>query len=226
MVRTLLRGAGRLAIMAALVSLCAAICHGFWRLPLSVHGDHRLFAATLGLAAGLLLFFWWQPPNLFYVFGHELTHWLAAKLCGRRTGRLRVGSKGGYVQVERPNLFIVLAPYCVPLYTLLWAGLAVVVHAWFRSPWYGHAFFGGLGFTYAYHLVLTVVAIGAGQSDLRVHGRAFSLLVIVAANLALLYFTLAAFSNQLTRGIICLLDAWHGQWHLLARLAHALSTRI
>jgi len=226
MVRTFLRGLGKLLLMAALLSLCAALVHAYWRLPLNVHGDHRLFAATAGLAGGLLLFFWWQPPTLFYVFGHELTHFLAAKLCGRRTGRLRVGRQGGYVHVENPNLFIVLAPYCVPLYTLLWAGLAVLVHAWFRSPWYGHVFFGGLGFTYAYHLVLTVLAISAGQQDLRLHGRFFSLLVILAANLILLYFTLAAFSNQLTCGIVYLFEAWAAQWRAVTALARAFSTRI
>ena len=49
-----------------------------------------------------------------YVFGHELTHWLTARLFRRRTGAFHVGGDRGYVMVERPNVWITLAPYFVP----------------------------------------------------------------------------------------------------------------
>ena len=48
--------------------------------------------------------------NSLYVFGHELTHWVMAKIFLRKTGRFQSGKNAGAVEVENPNVWIILAP--------------------------------------------------------------------------------------------------------------------
>ena len=55
--------------------------------------------------AGLITFKFICKFNPIYVFGHEFAHWLAAKICRRRTGKLSIGLKSGSVEVEKPNTF-------------------------------------------------------------------------------------------------------------------------
>jgi hypothetical protein len=54
-----------------------------------------------------------------YVFAHEITHALAAWSVGAKVHSIEVGRDSGHVDVSHMNAFVALAPYCIPLYTLL-----------------------------------------------------------------------------------------------------------
>ncbi len=119
-----------------------------------------------------------------YVFGHELTHALAAWAVGAQVHGFHVGEDGGHVDLSRSNAFIALAPYCVPIYTLLViAGYRVLV--WLR-PGAGSPglFLGLLGLTLAFHVLLTFESlVDQRQPDLTAAGGVvFSLALIALSN--------------------------------------------
>jgi len=58
-------------------------------------------------------------PNVVYIFGHELTHALAMFISAGKVKSFTVGKKGGEVKATKSNLFISLAPYFFPTYTLI-----------------------------------------------------------------------------------------------------------
>ncbi len=137
-------------------------------------------------AAGLVLFSF-LPLKPIYILGHELTHWLTAKLFRRRTGAFHWGLQSGSIAVDAPNGAIILAPYCIPFYFLLALGILAFCTL-LRPAWAADSRFlmGAavlLGLCYAYHLALTARALWHGQSDLRHCGVPLSLLFILGFNL-------------------------------------------
>jgi len=156
-------------------------------LPLYVDARTMLWPALAGFVIATLFLLSGIRLLRLYVVGHELTHWLAAKLFRRRTGSFRADARSGSVEVEDPNALIVLAPYFVPVYTLAWVGVYGLVRMWVDPvPEGGLALFcSGIGATYAFHLILTALALQRGQEDLRVCGPVFSVGVILLGNLVL-----------------------------------------
>lgn len=177
-------------------------------LPGPLRGRPAAAAAAVGFGLSALLFGIGFRLVPLYVLGHELTHWFAAKCFLRRTGPLRVNGGSGSVAIERPNVWIVLAPYFVPLYTLLWIGLYGVYQFWLGAPGPGAQtiFYAGLGLTYAFHLLFTIHALRRAQSDLRAYGRFFSLAMIAFCNVALVLVAALIAGGQ-----------WSGGRHLLGR---------
>ena len=53
-----------------------------------------------------------------HVLGHELTHAMAAWATGGSVYAIKVGEKEGHVDLSHSNVFVALAPYCVPFYAL------------------------------------------------------------------------------------------------------------
>ncbi len=161
-------------------------------LPLYVDSRTMLWPALAGFTVAVLFLLSGIRLLRLYVVGHEVTHWLAAKLFRRRTENLCVNACSGSVEVEDPNALIVLAPYFIPAYTLAWVGAYGIVRMWIDPlPDWGMALFcGGIGATYAFHLVLTVLALQRGQEDLRVCGPVFSVGVILLGNLLLVFLAM------------------------------------
>lgn len=133
-----------------------------------------------------------------YVFGHEMTHFLAAKAMRHRTGKVVLSWRHGYVEVPNPNAAIVLAPYVIPFYFVISAGLlALAAGLWpdgGAPEWYAMGSAAWLGVCTAFHLVLTAIAVIRTQSDLAFCGRALSLSIILCGNLA--FFRIAAWVAQ------------------------------
>lgn len=122
-----------------------------------------------------------------YVFGHELTHALAAWSVGGKVHSFHVGEDGGHVDVSESNAFVALAPYCVPIFTLVVvAGWRVVL--WRRPDAPDSAFLVLMGLTLSFHLLKTFECLwDRRQPDLHAAGGAvFSLAWIGLANGALL----------------------------------------
>jgi len=154
-----------------------------------------------------------------YIFGHELTHWLAAKAFRRQTSSIRVGLQGGSVSVERPNLFIVLCPYFVPFYSLVWIGLYGAYLALVAGPPRdaSFAFQVGLGASYGFHVAFTAWALRSGQKDLLIFGTWFSLSVILFGNTLLLFLATLVATREWGVGMELFGGHLRSQWALLAR---------
>jgi hypothetical protein len=154
---------------------------------------------SCGAAAYALLHLFLHKPITTYVFGHEMTHALWALLTGHKVGRIRVGSDSGHVETEGTNFVVRLAPYFFPLYTLLFVGGWLLAElCWPELRAHRGWLFAGAGFTYAFHALLTVHSLRAGQSDLAAEGVCFSLALIAAVNLQIVVALLAAASKAVT----------------------------
>lgn len=160
-------------------------------------------AAVLWLAAGALAYALLhalsRKPTAAYVLGHELTHALWALLTGHRVERIRVGRQSGQVQTRGSNFLVRLAPYFFPFWPLVFLGCwALAALAWPPLAGFQPAFHAGLGFVCAFHALMTLESLRAGQDDLRREGRLFSLALIAAVNLQLAALLAAAVSPALT----------------------------
>lgn len=153
---------------------------------------------ALGIALWLVAFFGLPRPLWLYVFGHELTHALVTWVMGGSVSRFRISRDGGYVVTDRVNTWIALAPYFIPLYSVL----AVVLYGWlglFFDVWpYRTVLYAVLGATWAFHFTFTCAMIPKGQPDLAYGGTFFSLTVIYLMNLAVLIALLILASPQVT----------------------------
>lgn len=196
-----------------LVPLLASTVSAFWR-SLSFVALHHAFwksaefwffhVGMLGWAI-CLTGLRGRCLHLAYVFGHEWTHALAALCCGGRLLRKPViSASGGHVITDRSNLFITLAPYVLPFYSVLVLGafgLAGLIHPLPEELlWLLYAL---LGYSWAFHLTYTLRMMRIRQPDFQKGGRFFSVIAIVLANLWLLCLLLVVASPNLDLPSFC-----------------------
>ena len=169
----------------------AAIRHGFW-------ASEEFWFFALGSILWIITFFGLPRPLLMYVFGHELSHAIWVWLTGGRVFRFRVSRDGGYVVTDTNNVWVALAPYFFPIYSvlvlLIYAGLSVFIDVEPYRRW----FFGAIGFTWTFHLTFTICMLWNGQTDLVEHGTFFSMMLIYLINFAILSLMLIMASRDVT----------------------------
>lgn len=170
--------------------------------------SRNVLACLITFAASLVIFSFFKFTSL-YVFGHELTHLITAKLFLKDTGKMKLSAKKGYVEVIEPNVWIALAPYIIPFYAVAAMGVYGFSQIFcFPSPWWATlAFACTAGIAYSYHCVLTTFALRRAQSDLDTYGRYFSLSIIICGNLFFILLSLLMVTRQ-----------WGEAWHFFCRL--------
>ena len=143
---------------------------------------------SMGVVMWVIVFFGASRPLLIYVFGHELTHALWVWLMGGRVSEFSVSRDGGHIVTNKHNVWIALAPYFFPLYSML----VIVIYGiagmfWDLTPdVYHRLLYALIGATWAFHTTFTLWMIPKGQTDLTYHGTFFSLTVIYLMNLLVL----------------------------------------
>jgi len=167
--------------------------HGFW-------ATEEFWFFTLGAVLWVITFFGLPRPVVVYVFGHELTHAIWVWFMGGRVTQFKVGREGGHIMTDKQNVWISLAPYFYPIYSVLVVVLYGIA-ALFRdvSP-YTCWLFAALGITWAFHVSFTLWMIPKGQTDLSYHGTFFSLVVIYLMNIILLTALVLVASPRTTFG--------------------------
>ena len=152
--------------------------------------EHLRAAISFFLGAAIYAAIHYRYYNFsrMYVFMHEMTHALAALLCGVRIKDVSVGKESGYVKMARTNTFIVLAPYFVPGYVVLVALVYAGVDLFMDMTPYRHFFLFALGFFMAFHFIQTFHTLWkADQPDLQLAGgKFFSCVTIILANMLVL----------------------------------------
>ena len=124
-------------------------------------------------------------PTRAYVFGHEMTHAVAAWASGGKVKAIQVGAKSGSVKTDKINIFTALAPYLIPGYAVFWALLFGAAGLfWDISRWMP-VFFFGLGAALAFHLVFTVNVLKQKQPDLEIVGPVLGLSLIFIVNVTI-----------------------------------------
>jgi len=139
-----------------------------------------------GAGGWLIIFFCVPRPVRLYILGHELSHLVIAWACGIRGGRLEVRKDGGSVEVERSTVWVAMAPYLFPLYSLI-----VILGFTLFSRWIPESHFNTtlpllVGVSWSFHLTFTGIALSQPQSDLRPYGTLGSLCFILFFNVLLL----------------------------------------
>lgn len=123
-----------------------------------------------------------------YVIAHEFSHAFAALLCGYKVSGFKLGSDSGSVRVSDINTFVLLAPYFIPLYSILLTAVYIIGKLfWPQLQNYACWFLGLFGFFTAMHFTHTYKALTeTEQSDIdKAGGGIFSFPVIILANTAL-----------------------------------------
>ena len=131
-----------------------------------------------GSLAYLLMHFLLRKPERFYLWGHEFSHIVLAKIFFRKVHQFHISSRdGGKVVLDRTNVMIDLAPYIFPLYCV---GTGVAASL-FRhtSPWVPDIYLATGSFLFTMHILFSVEGFLAGQPDLRRSGRLFSAAVVL-----------------------------------------------
>ena len=182
----------KFVVALALIPFCAglsvAIHEHFvttWaQLKFAVSGPSNMlkyFFAGAVFFSGAAILLW--RPVVVYVFAHEVVHAIATWLCLGKVTNLSASASGGQVTTSKSNTFIRLAPYCVPLYALLAAGIYAALNAWWRpmSP-HAHWLCFVLGIFYAFHVGFTLWSLRRDQPDLKPDGWLFSLVLIYIGN--------------------------------------------
>jgi hypothetical protein len=142
----------------------------------AVEGLILLGGATAYLSAHFLL----RKPERMYLWAHEFTHLIVAKLFLRRVHGFHITSRsGGKVVIDRTNVAIDLAPYVVPLYNVV--ALLPVVLVGGGVPHGRKIYLGAAAFLFSMHLCFSVEGFIDGQPDVRRSGRVFSLAVVALA---------------------------------------------
>ena len=152
-----------------------------WGLPARMAS--RL-TATQGLIllfgglAYLCLHFLLRKPERMYLWGHEFTHLLVAKLFLRHVHGFHITSRsGGKVVIDRTNVAIDLAPYALPFYNVVALLPAALIPG--GPPYAGKAYLGAAAFLFSMHLFFSAEGFFDGQPDVRRSGRIFSLAVVL-----------------------------------------------
>lgn len=141
-----------------------------------------------GILVYSALHYWVYNFSRPYVFIHEMTHALAAWLCGYRVTKISVKKDNGFVKMDKTNTFVVLAPYFIPGYVVLTALLYMGVNLFIALASYTNYVLSLIGFWMAFHFIQTFHTLWeADQPDLQLAGgKVFSLVTIVLANLLIL----------------------------------------
>lgn len=196
--------------------LCRAIIRlEFWRT------EEMIFFMVGGLAWAVTYTTGWRPVKT-YVFGHEVSHLLVARAFGGKILDWDFSATGGYVETNKSNTWITLAPYLMPFYSLIVLLLfGVVGMFWnfhdlqridlgsmtvrFKPVWF---FYAMLGLTWCFHATFTCKTIIIEQSDLQRNGEFFSMLLIFLVNVLLLVALFIAASPSPGLGIMEVGRCW------------------
>ena len=186
----------RMLLGVAMLPACWGVVRAFVDSVLVAGGVEGISPEAISLLGGIAAFaLCWMAlshPVRAYVLGHELTHAIWGLLFGAVPSRLRVGEKGGSVNLTKSNMLITLAPYFFPFYTFLVVVAALVTFAFVRPlPWLPLWMF-MVGFTWAFHILFTLETLAQRQPDVTLYGRVFSWVFIFLANVALVLVWLAA----------------------------------
>jgi hypothetical protein len=160
------------------------------------HSSH----ARLGLAmvpAGMILWLLLgRFLRFFHVFEHEVTHLVTGLIFFIQPRQLVASESGGHMEMYGNNFIVSLAPYFVPLLSLVLMVLMPLLDS--TVSFYAC---GMLGLATGYHFITNLQEFSLQQPDIRSHGLVFSTLICLLGNVVALG-AIAGFFQQ----------SWPGSW--------------
>lgn len=135
--------------------------------------------ALIGFVSGAL--FWTvlrKKLGFFGVFEHEFTHLVMGLLMFQKPEAFFATATRGHVRVGGKNFLVDLAPYYFPTFSII----LLLVFPLLKPSAYP-VYFAVLGFITGYHLVSQIIDFKFYQGDIRVSGKAFSVVFCLFASL-------------------------------------------
>lgn len=185
--------------------------------------QQMLFAGG-GFLFFLILFLFFGPPVKSYILEHELSHIIFALLSGVKVKQVVIRKNEGYVRTEKVNLVIALAPYSLPLYTLVSFVLYRTIALFYRSAVISSIFYSIMGLTLSFHLIATIHYLQLDQPDLKRYGYFPSLILIFTWSMGVISLVLALlfervqvleyFRAAVTHGIEFYIGIVRYFWHM------------
>lgn len=152
-----------------------------------------LFGAVAYLVVHAAFF----KPAYLYILGHELMHVVAALISGGKINSFKASSRGGSVNTNKSNIFIALTPYLFPFYTIIATAAFLVILVVTKSMAPYAPFLFVIGFTLAFHIILTIDFLKIRQTDLLHAGYLFSICLIFTVNLIVIGFIFSLLFKEL-----------------------------
>jgi hypothetical protein len=149
-----------------------------------------------GMALWLLL---GRFLRFFHVFEHEVTHLVTGLVFFIQPRQLVASESGGRMEMYGNNFIVSLAPYFVPLLSLVLMAIMPLLDS--AVSLYACAV---LGLVTGYHVITNLQEFSLQQPDIRNHGRAFSTLICLWGNIVALGVVIGFFQR-----------AWPGSWGYL-----------
>jgi len=190
----------RMLIGLFLLPCCAAVSRAvyFMLAGTGIYGETGGATFLLGIGVGLVLwiavFVFLPAPVKSYVLAHELTHVLWGHFFGATVLGMRVSKNGGNVKLSESNMFVALAPYFFPLYSILVICAYFLLSVFFDLQKYHLLFLAAVGFTLGFHLFFTVSALAIKQTDIEDYGKIFSYTLIYFMNALIIGLLIVAVS--------------------------------
>jgi hypothetical protein len=184
----------RFIISILLIPICVIVTFSFYDGIFSIKdvsksGLYFILGALLYSVMHLLLF----RLDFLYVFGHECMHVFATFCSGGKASNMKVSGKEGSVKTTTPNFFVMLAPYLLPVYTVLVAIAYFILSFFIDITKYSGIFIFLIGFTLMFHLAYTAESIRQKQSDLIKTGYFSSISFIYIVNLVIVFLIMSLF---------------------------------
>jgi hypothetical protein len=171
------------------VSVSASLYENLSSINALSYYNQRYF--LLGIISYLVVHTLLFKPAYLYIVGHEVMHVLATWLSFGKVKAFKVSPKGGSVKTTKSNIFIALAPYFFPFYTILVTVIYLAMPYLFKREMPYSLFMFLIGFTLAFHLVLTIDFLKIKQADFLHAGYFCSVELIYIINLSIVAFILS-----------------------------------
>ena len=123
-------------------------------------------------------------------------HVLAVLISGGRVTSIKATSSGGSISATKSNMFIALAPYFFPFYTIIVTIVFFLIRWIFKVEPSYTLFLFLIGFTLTFHIVLTLDLLKSKQSDFAYAGYFLSICLIYFMNIIIVGFTLSLLFND------------------------------
>jgi len=189
----------RLFISILLIPICVIVTLSFYDGIFSIKdvsksGLYFILGALLYSVMHLLL----CRLDFLYVFGHECMHAFATFCSGGKASNMKVSGKEGSVKTTTPNFFVMLAPYLLPVYTVLVAIAYFILSFSIDITKYSGTFIFLIGFTLMFHLAYTAESMRDKQSDLVKAGYLSSISFIYIVNLIIVFLIISLLFREVS----------------------------
>lgn len=173
-----------------------------------------------GIVIYVIIHLLFYKPAYLYVLGHEAVHAGMAWILGGKIKSFKVSEEGGQVATTKSNFIIDLAPYFIPIYTIIVTIIYFVVSRSYPGT-DASIFIFLIGFTLAFHIISTVEIMKIKQPDIVKSGYMFSIAIVYIINIAIISVVFGlTFQGFAIKKFF--LDLWSGSGHIYAAVIRQL----